>query len=101
MALARGTSTTRVSIINTSANFMVTAILGFLVFMEKLPPLWWAGAALLVAGNVIIGRREEGKIEVTGEPRGLRADVDASATEEEEEREELLQEDVELEDEVK
>jgi hypothetical protein len=25
-----------------------------------MPGLWWAGAALLVAGSVIIGRREEG-----------------------------------------
>jgi hypothetical protein len=58
-ALARGTSTTQVSIINTSANFMITAVLGFIIFTESLPPLWWVGAALLVAGNVIIGRREE------------------------------------------
>lgn len=58
-ALARGTSTTQVSIINTSANFMITAVLGFFIFSESLPPLWWLGAALLVAGNVIIGRREE------------------------------------------
>jgi hypothetical protein len=58
-ALARGTSTTQVSIINTSSNFMITAILGFFIFTESLPPLWWVGAALLVAGNVIIGRREE------------------------------------------
>ncbi|CAG8949205.1 hypothetical protein HYFRA_00004828 [Hymenoscyphus fraxineus] len=58
-ALARGTSTTQVSILNTSSNFMITAILGFLIFSESLPPLWFLGAALLVAGNVIIGRREE------------------------------------------
>ena len=58
-ALARGTSTTQVSIINTSSNFMITAVLGFIIFSESLPPLWWLGAALLVAGNVIIGRREE------------------------------------------
>ena len=57
MALSRASSTTRVSIINTSANFVITAVLGFLVFAETLPPLWWLGAALLVAGNVIIGRR--------------------------------------------
>ena len=60
-ALARGTSTTQVSIINTSSNFMLTAVLGFLIFSETLPPLWFLGAALLVAGNVIIGRREEGE----------------------------------------
>jgi len=58
-ALARGTSTTQVSIINTSSNFMITAVLGFIIFSESLPPLWFLGAALLVAGNVIIGRREE------------------------------------------
>ncbi|KAH7244696.1 hypothetical protein B0J15DRAFT_500573 [Fusarium solani] len=60
-ALARGTSTTQVSIMNTSTNFMVTALLGALIFSEALPPLWWAGAALLVAGNVIVGRKDETK----------------------------------------
>ncbi|KAF5603597.1 transmembrane 42 [Fusarium subglutinans] len=60
-ALARGTSTTQVSIMNTSTNFMVTAVLGALIFSEALPPLWWAGAALLVAGNVIVGRKDETK----------------------------------------
>ena len=55
-ALASGKSTTQVSIMNTSTNFMVTALLGVAVFSEALPPLWWAGAALLVAGNVILGR---------------------------------------------
>jgi drug/metabolite transporter (DMT)-like permease len=58
-ALTHGTSTTQVSILNTSSNFMLTAMLGFVVFSESLPPLWWLGAALLVTGNVIIGRREE------------------------------------------
>lgn len=57
-ALARGDSTTRVSIVNVSANFMITAILGWIIFAEKLPPLWWVGAALLAVGNVVIGRRE-------------------------------------------
>ncbi|OQN97363.1 hypothetical protein B0A48_16427 [Cryoendolithus antarcticus] len=51
--------TVRVSVLNTSANFFVTAILGWGVFGEKLPALWWLGASLLVAGSVIIGRREE------------------------------------------
>lgn len=44
---------------NTSTNFVITALLGFAIFAEALPPLWWAGAALLVAGNVIIGRKDE------------------------------------------
>lgn len=36
-ALTLATSTVRVSVINTSANFMVTAILGLLIFRESLP----------------------------------------------------------------
>jgi multidrug transporter EmrE-like cation transporter len=59
-ALTRGNSTTQVSIINTSSNFVITAILGVAIFSESLPPLWWLGAAMLVAGNVIIGRKDEG-----------------------------------------
>ncbi|KAI2466342.1 hypothetical protein F4781DRAFT_355904 [Annulohypoxylon bovei var. microspora] len=55
-ALAMGNSTTQVSIMNTSTNFMITALLGLAIFAESLPPLWWIGAAMLVAGNVIIGR---------------------------------------------
>lgn len=65
-ALARGTSTTQVSIINTSTNFVLTALLGLLIFSEALPPLWWAGAALLVAGNVVVGRQDEVKDEDAG-----------------------------------
>ncbi|KAI3335191.1 hypothetical protein F4824DRAFT_465089, partial [Ustulina deusta] len=57
-ALAKGNSTTQVSIMNTSTNFMISALMGLAIFAEALPPLWWAGAALLVAGNVILGRKE-------------------------------------------
>ncbi|EXJ84415.1 hypothetical protein A1O3_05082 [Capronia epimyces CBS 606.96] len=60
-ALTRADSTTRVSIVNVSANFMITAILGWLIFNEKLNGMWWGGASLLAAGNVVIGRREEGQ----------------------------------------
>jgi hypothetical protein len=59
-ALARGTSTTQVSIVNTSTNFLATALLGLAVFGEALPATWWAGAALLVAGNVIVGSEPGG-----------------------------------------
>lgn len=59
-ALTLASSTVRVSVINTSANFMVTAVLGALIFSESLPGLWWLGAAFLVAGSVIIGSRDEG-----------------------------------------
>ncbi|CEJ80382.1 hypothetical protein VHEMI00566 [[Torrubiella] hemipterigena] len=60
-ALARGTSATQVSIINTSTNFIITAMLGMLIFSEKLPSLWWAGASLLIVGNVIAGRKNDGE----------------------------------------
>lgn len=66
-ALTLASSTVRVSIINTSANFIITAILGYLIFSEKLPGLWWLGASLLVAGSVIIGMRDEGEKKENGE----------------------------------
>lgn len=94
-ALARGTSTVQVSIINTSSNFMLTAVLGFIIFSESLPPLWFLGAAMLVAGNVIIVRREE-------EEKGGSSGNDIENGEgrrrgsEGEEREELLGEELEL-----
>jgi hypothetical protein len=46
---------------NTSANFMLTAFLGWAIFSESLPAMWWLGAVFLVAGNVIIGRKDESK----------------------------------------
>lgn len=36
-ALTLASSTVRVSVINTSANFMVTAVLGAIIFSEALP----------------------------------------------------------------
>lgn len=57
-ALTAATSTTRVAILNTSANFMVTALLGMFIFSEGLPFGWWVGASFLVAGSVVIGARE-------------------------------------------
>ncbi|KAF1362934.1 hypothetical protein EJ07DRAFT_105630 [Lizonia empirigonia] len=82
-ALTLASSTVRVSVINTSANFMITAVLSALIFSESLPGLWWLGAAMLVAGSVIIGMREEGeKKEVvtgTGEAPLLDSQGEASA----------------------
>lgn len=62
----------RVSVINTSANFVITAVMSALIFSENLPGLWWLGAAMLVAGSVIVGMREEGegKVGVAGEGGG-------------------------------
>ncbi len=38
---------------------MFTALLGLVIFRENLAPLWWLGAAALVVGTVVIGRRSE------------------------------------------
>ena len=45
-ALTLASSTVRVSVINTSANFMLTAVLGLLIFKETLPgkPSWTLGS---------------------------------------------------------
>lgn len=85
-ALTLHTSTTRVSIINTSSNFMLTALLGLVIFSESLPPLWWVGAGALVVGNVIIGRRieggDEGKVAGERERRGSGRSFDGEDVEE-------------------
>ena len=86
-ALTRASSTTRVSVVNTSANFMLTAFAGWLVFGEKLNGLWWVGAVGLGVGNVVIGRRDE-EGEEEGKGRGRLEDHSGSG------------EEVELEDEV-
>jgi uncharacterized membrane protein len=57
--LSAGPSAVKVNIVNTASNFIVTALLGAIVFGEKLPLLWWVGAGFLVAGSVVIGRRDE------------------------------------------
>ncbi|KAL2825573.1 hypothetical protein BDW59DRAFT_145991 [Aspergillus cavernicola] len=57
-ALTAGPSTTKVSITNTSANFLVTALLGMIVFREKVGGLWWVGAGMMGAGCILVGMRE-------------------------------------------
>ncbi|KAL1962878.1 hypothetical protein VTN77DRAFT_9056 [Rasamsonia byssochlamydoides] len=58
-ALTAAPSTTKVSITNTSANFLVTAILGMIVFGERVRGLWWVGAAMMAAGCILVGMREK------------------------------------------
>jgi len=58
-ALSLSPSAVKVNVINTAANFIITALLGALIFGESLPLIWWIGATLLIAGSVIIGMREE------------------------------------------
>lgn len=46
-ALTLASSTVRVSVINTSANFMLTAVLGFIIFRESLPGEFQARACVV------------------------------------------------------
>ncbi|ELR09591.1 hypothetical protein GMDG_04085 [Pseudogymnoascus destructans 20631-21] len=96
-ALSRSPSTTQVAILNTSANFMITAILGLVIFSESLPPLWFVGAALLVAGNVIIGRREEKELTVAGEDAHRTSEEGSGTYLDAGEGQALLADDIELE----
>ncbi|KGQ01747.1 hypothetical protein PAAG_11465 [Paracoccidioides lutzii Pb01] len=57
-ALTASASSTKVAITNTTANFLLTALLGMAVFGEKVDALWWVGAALMAGGCVIVGMRE-------------------------------------------
>lgn len=66
-ALALSPSAIRVNVINTASNFLITAFMGYLIFQEHLPPLWFLGAGMLVAGSVIIGGRDDGQASNTSE----------------------------------
>lgn len=57
-ALTASPSTTKVSITNTSANFLITALLGMIVFREKVSGLWWLGAAMMGSGCILVGMRD-------------------------------------------
>ncbi|KAK4134107.1 hypothetical protein BT67DRAFT_442011 [Trichocladium antarcticum] len=96
-ALARGNSTTQVSIMNTSCNFVITAVLGFAIFSEALPPLWWLGAAMLVAGNVIVGRKDEGVASSESESEGHQEEGEEHHPQEHQQQEEGVDMAVELE----
>ncbi|KAF2432633.1 hypothetical protein EJ08DRAFT_573526, partial [Tothia fuscella] len=58
-ALSAAPSAVHANIVNTASNFLCTALLGMVVFGEEVNGLWWMGAGCLVAGTVVIGRREE------------------------------------------
>ncbi|EFR00194.1 hypothetical protein MGYG_03198 [Nannizzia gypsea CBS 118893] len=60
-ALTASPSTTKVTITNTTANFLVTGVLGMLVFRENVNAQWLIGAALMAAGCIIVGLRENQK----------------------------------------
>lgn len=51
-ALTLASSTVRVSVINTSANFMLTALLGFFIFRETLPGEHMATTPTLISSAI-------------------------------------------------
>ncbi|CAM0136353.1 unnamed protein product [Umbelopsis sp. WA50703] len=55
-ALNRAPSSTAVSIVNSAANFSVSALAGYIVFGEPLALSWWVGATLIITGTLILTR---------------------------------------------
>ncbi|KAF9934646.1 hypothetical protein FBU30_000970 [Linnemannia zychae] len=57
-ALNRSKSSATVTVINSAANFCITAVLGYLMFSEPLAMQWWFGASLIVMGSVLVSTDE-------------------------------------------
>ncbi|KAI8049855.1 hypothetical protein BDF22DRAFT_657404 [Syncephalis plumigaleata] len=53
-SLSRTQSSARVTVINSCANFCFTALFGHVCFNEPLAMRWWFGAALMVAGGMLV-----------------------------------------------
>ncbi|KAG0223383.1 hypothetical protein BGW42_005915 [Actinomortierella wolfii] len=62
-ALNRSKSSAVVTVINSSANFCITALLGYALFSEPLALQWWFGASLIVMGSVLVGSDEASRKE--------------------------------------
>ncbi|KAF9430814.1 hypothetical protein BGZ94_003603 [Podila epigama] len=58
-ALNRSQSSATVTVINSSANFCITAVLGYALFSEPLALQWWFGASLIVLGSVLVSSEEK------------------------------------------
>ncbi|KAJ2306901.1 Transmembrane protein 42 [Coemansia sp. RSA 2702] len=56
-ALRYGQSTARVMMLQTAGNFAATAACGVYVFGDRLALQWWAGAALIAAGLVLVNTK--------------------------------------------
>ncbi|KAI8578558.1 hypothetical protein K450DRAFT_246342 [Umbelopsis ramanniana AG] len=57
-ALNRAPSSTSVSVVNSAANFGVSALSGYAVFGEPLAYSWWLGAALIITGTLLLTRSQ-------------------------------------------
>lgn len=79
-ALTASPSTTKVTITNTTANFLVTGVLGMLVFRENVNAQWLLGAALMAAGCIIVGMREKQEDEAADASAGDEEDDEIGLT---------------------
>lgn len=52
-ALQRLPSITAV-VVNTSANVVASSFLGYILFQEPLPPMWWMGISLMLVGVSLV-----------------------------------------------
>lgn len=56
-ALQHCKTTIEASIINTAANFILTALLGNAVFEEQLSLSWWLGTVLILSGTLLVATK--------------------------------------------
>ncbi|KAK2736735.1 hypothetical protein FQN57_000583 [Myotisia sp. PD_48] len=97
-ALTASPSTTKVTITNTTSNFLVTALLGMIVFQEKVTGQWIIGAVLMAGGCIVVGLREEKEQEesvtaqhgVDADTENIRLAGDATANESDESEDDSL-----------
>ncbi|KAI9144352.1 hypothetical protein BKA69DRAFT_1164595 [Paraphysoderma sedebokerense] len=67
-ALALSKSSIHVTVVNTISNLLLTAILGDVIFGEKLTRQFWVGATLILAGTILMNRKSWARSEEIMEP---------------------------------
>ncbi|PRP87635.1 hypothetical protein PROFUN_04662 [Planoprotostelium fungivorum] len=53
------TTTANATVISSSMNYFFTAIFGIVVFQEKLPWMWYIGAACILAGVSLVSKQSQ------------------------------------------
>jgi drug/metabolite transporter (DMT)-like permease len=58
-------SSTKATVVSAAINYCTSALLGFLVFSEKTPVLWWFGTILVISGLLLVlsDEKEKPKVE--------------------------------------
>ncbi|EGF77346.1 hypothetical protein BATDEDRAFT_37439 [Batrachochytrium dendrobatidis JAM81] len=63
-ALSQANASVHVTMLNNAANMIVTGICGLLIFREPVTLRWWAGAALIVLGSILMSQDSDKKDEI-------------------------------------